>query len=142
MGFTNLYGVELQHYAVEKAKSITTGIQIIQGSGFDLPFKDDYFDLVCTNGVLIHIAPDDHRAFMSEIVRCSRRFVMGFEYHAPELTQISNRGHDGFLWKTDFAKRYSSFFPEITTVYERIYPYLSNQEAGNQDSVFVLEKRA
>jgi pseudaminic acid biosynthesis-associated methylase len=141
MGFTQLYGIELQLYAVEKSKSITTGIQIIQGSGFDLPFKDGFFDLVCTNGVLIHIAPDDHHAFMSEIVRCSRRFVMGYEYHAPELTKISYRGHDGFLWKTDFAKRYTSLFPELTAVYERVYPYIHQQESGNQDSVFVLEKR-
>ncbi len=141
MGFTNLYGVELQQYAVEKAKSITTGIQIIQGSGFDLPFKDGFFDLVCTNGVLIHIAPEHHQSFMAEIVRCSRKFVMGYEYHAPELTQISYRGHDGFLWKTDFAKRYMSLFPELTLVYERIYPYIHVKESGNQDSVFVLEKR-
>ena len=142
MGFTNLYGVELQHYAVEKAKSITTGIQIIQGSGFDLPFKDGFFDLVCTNGVLIHIAPENHHAFMSEMVRCSRRFIMGFEYNASEITKIPYRGHNGFLWKADFASIYSAAFSQLSKMYERVYPYLSGQEAGNQDSVFVLEKRA
>lgn len=141
MGFTNLYGVELQQYAVEKAKSMTTGIQIIQGSGFDLPFKDGFFDLVCTNGVLIHIAPEDHAAFMGEIIRCSRRLVMGFEYNASMTTRISYRGHEGYLWKADFASIYTSLFPQLRKVYERIYPYLSDQEAGNQDSVFVLEKR-
>ena len=57
MGFTSLYGVELQQYAVEKAKMATRNINIIQGSGFDLPFKDNFFDLVCTNVVLIHISP-------------------------------------------------------------------------------------
>lgn len=141
MGFTNLYGIELQPYAVEKAKSITTGIQIIQGSGFDLPFKDNYFDLVCTNGVLIHIAPEHHRTIMSEITRCSRSLVMGFEYHAKELTQICYRGHEGFLWKADFAAIYQSHFPELKLVYEKAYPYVNQQEAGNQDSVFVLEKK-
>ncbi len=142
MGFTNLYGVELQQYAVEKAKSMTAGIQIIQGSGFDLPFKDGFFDLVCTNGVLIHIAPQDHAAFMGEIFRCTRRYVMGFEYKAAEVTRIPYRGHDGFLWKADFAGIYTSHFSDLTKVYERIYPYLSDQESGNQDSVFVLQKRA
>jgi pseudaminic acid biosynthesis-associated methylase len=140
MGFTNLYGIELQQYAVEKAKSITKGIQIIQGSGFNLPFKDGFFDLVCTNGVLIHIAPEHHHAFMGEIVRCSRRLVMGYEYHAKELTQIPYRGHDGFLWKADFAAIYQSHFPELKLVHEKTYPYVNRQEAGNQDSVFVLEK--
>src|SRR5437762_205336 len=51
MGFENLYGVELQAYAVEEAKKFNRNINIICGSGFDLPFKDGYFDLVCTNGV-------------------------------------------------------------------------------------------
>src|SRR5687768_14093370 len=50
MGFQNIYGIELQTYAVEKAKEITRNINIIQGSGFDIPFKNNYFDLVCTNG--------------------------------------------------------------------------------------------
>lgn len=49
MGFTNLYGVELQAYAVQRSKEFTEGINIIQGSGFDVPFKDGFFDLVCTN---------------------------------------------------------------------------------------------
>ncbi|HEX6334316.1 MAG TPA: pseudaminic acid biosynthesis-associated methylase, partial [Flavisolibacter sp.] len=50
MGFTNLYGIELQSYAVEKAKSLTSNINIIQGSGFDIPFRDGFFDVVVTNG--------------------------------------------------------------------------------------------
>lgn len=59
MGFRNLYGIELQQYAVEKAKSLTQGINIIQGIGDDIPFKDGYFDMVFTSGVLIHISPDN-----------------------------------------------------------------------------------
>ena len=46
MGFTNLYGIELQSYAVEKAKEQTKDINIIMGSGFDTPFKDGYFDVI------------------------------------------------------------------------------------------------
>ena len=40
MGFTNLYGIELQWYAVEKAKQQSQHINIVQGSAFDIPFKD------------------------------------------------------------------------------------------------------
>src|SRR5687768_9923652 len=32
MGYNNLYGIEIQNYAVEKAKLISKGINIIQGS--------------------------------------------------------------------------------------------------------------
>jgi len=73
IGFKNLYGIELQHYAAEKARKLQTNINIIQGSGFDIPFKDNFFDVVFTHGVLIHIAPDDLLAFTKEIVRCSKK---------------------------------------------------------------------
>ena len=41
MGFTDLYGIELQKYAVEKAKANTEYINIIQDSPFDIPYKDN-----------------------------------------------------------------------------------------------------
>ena len=140
MGFTNLYGVELQHYAVEKAKQITENINIIQGSGFDLPFRDNFFDLVCTNGVLIHIAPKDHRAFMSEVYRCSNKYIMGWEYFSPSITDINYRGNIGFLWKADFARIYRDNFPDLKPVDKKQYPYISEKEKGNIDEIFLLTK--
>ncbi len=140
MGFTNLYGVELQAYAVEKAKQITENINIIQGSGFELPFKDGFFDLVCTNGVLIHIAPKDHQAFMSEVYRCSKKYIMGWEYFAPAVTDINYRGNTGFLWKADFAGLYQENFPGLKVESKKQFPYVSENEKGNTDEIFLLTK--
>ena len=140
MGFTELYGIELQHYAVEKAKKITTNINIIQGSGFDLPFRDNFFDLVCTNGVLIHIAPADHQKFMSEVYRTSKKYIMGWEYFAPEIKDINYRGNPGYLWKADFAKIYQQNFPGLKTVTKKQYPYLTEKDKGNADEIFLLSK--
>ena len=50
MGFNNLYGIELQNYAIELAKSRTRYINIIEGSIFDIPYKDGFFDIVFTTG--------------------------------------------------------------------------------------------
>src|SRR5262249_28075256 len=55
MGFRQLYGIELQTDAVEKAKQRTSGLHIIPGSAYDIPFKDSFFDLVYTSNVLIHL---------------------------------------------------------------------------------------
>jgi pseudaminic acid biosynthesis-associated methylase len=140
MGFNNLYGIELQHYAVEKAKQITENINIIQGSAFDIPFKDNYFDLVCTNGVLIHIAPADHKAFMTEVYRCSSKYIMGWEYYAPQVTDINYRGNTGYLWKADFAQIYQGNFPDLKVVDKKLYPYVSENEKGNSDEIFLLIK--
>jgi pseudaminic acid biosynthesis-associated methylase len=141
-GFTQLYGVELQAYAVEKAKEYTQHINIIQGSGFDLPFKDSFFDVVCTNGVLIHIAPADLPQLMAEMVRCSRRYIWGFEYFAPTTTAISYRGNEGFLWKADFAQLFLDNFPQLRLVKKELYPYVSAPEQGNTDAMYLLEKIA
>jgi pseudaminic acid biosynthesis-associated methylase len=141
MGFTNLYGIELQKYAVEKAKGNTQGINIIQGSGFDLPFKDSYFDLVYTSGVLIHIAPEDLPKFMSEMVRCSRQYIWGFEYHSEETKQLNYRGNQGYMWKTDFANVFQKNFPALKLINKKVYPYILEKEKGNEDSMYLLEKK-
>lgn len=141
MGFTNLYGVELQHYAVERAKENVKNINIIQGSGFDLPFKDNYFDLVYTSGVLIHIAPQDLPKFMAEIVRVSKKLIWGFEYYHPEVKQLSYRGNEGFMWKANYQELYTQYFPELKIVKQKIYPYVSNTESGNEDIMYLLEKK-
>lgn len=138
MGFTNLYGVELQHYAVEKSKEYTKNINIIQGSGFDLPFKDNFFDVVCTNGVLIHIHPNDHKTIMSEMLRCSKTYIMGFEYYAPQLTEVNYRGNDGFLWKGDFAQLFMDNFNNLEEVRRDFYKYRQND---NVDYAYLLKKK-
>jgi pseudaminic acid biosynthesis-associated methylase len=137
MGFKNLYGIELQNYAVEKSKEYTKDINIIQGSGFDIPFKDNYFDLVCTNGVLIHIHPNDYSKIMSEMVRCTNAYIMGFEYYAPEVTEVNYRGNTGFLWKADFAKIFADTFKNLEELKRVFYKYLNDD---NIDFAYLLKK--
>lgn len=139
-GFQNLYGVELQAYAVERAKEYSQHLNLVQGSGFDLPFKDNFFDMVCTNGVLIHIAPADLPGIMAEMVRCSRRYIWGFEYYAPTTTAVPYRGNEGFLWKADYAQLFLDQFPELRLVKQELYPYVKAAELGNQDVMYLLEK--
>jgi pseudaminic acid biosynthesis-associated methylase len=140
MGFKNLFGIELQEYAAEKAKEFTKNINIVQGSGFDIPYKDNFFDVVCTNGVLIHIAPDDLPKIMSEIVRCSKKYIWGFEYYADDLTNINYRGNEGFLWKADYASLFIKHFPKLKMIKKEMVPYISSSEKGNVDCMYLLEK--
>ena len=59
MGFTNLFGIDINRKSIEIAKKTRKNIDIIEGSALDIPFKDSFFDLVFTSGVLIHIAPEN-----------------------------------------------------------------------------------
>ncbi len=139
MGFENIYGVELQQYAVEEAKKLTKNINIITGSGFDLPFKDNFFDLVCTNGVLIHISPTDLPKIMAEMYRCTNKYIWGFEYYADTVTEINYRGHTNYLWKADYAQLFMNQFPDLKLVKKEMYPYVENP--SNVDYMYLLEKQ-
>jgi pseudaminic acid biosynthesis-associated methylase len=140
IGFEQLYGIEIQKYAVQRAKEFTQNINIIFGSGFDVPFKDNYFDVVCTNGVLIHIAPDDLPKLMAEMVRTSKKYIWGFEYYADNITNINYRGNEGFLWKADYANIFLNNFPNLRLVKKEIYSFVNDKEKGNKDCMYLLEK--
>ncbi|MFH1422048.1 MAG: pseudaminic acid biosynthesis-associated methylase [Planctomycetota bacterium] len=138
IGFTNLYGIDVQRYAVELSKTRTKNINIIQGSAFDVPFKDNFFDMVFTSGLLIHINPKDVSSMLKEVYRCSKKYIWGIEYYAPEYTEINYRGHNDLLWKCDFAKLYLEIFNDLELVKEERISYKTND---NLDTVFLLRKK-
>ncbi|HEX9780164.1 MAG TPA: pseudaminic acid biosynthesis-associated methylase [bacterium] len=137
-GFTRLYGIELQAYAVARARSRLPGVTLIQGSATGLPFRDGSFDLVFTSGVLIHLAPADLATAMREIHRCSRRGILGLEYFAPELTGVPYRGRANLLWKADYAALYRAACPDLELVREERLPYRTEPL---EDAMFLLRKR-
>lgn len=136
-GFANLYGIDIQSDAVEKAKKLKN-IHIVKGSAFDLPFKDNYFDLVFTTGVLIHISPRDIKRVMKEIYRVSKKYIWGFEYFSEEYQTIDYRGHKNRLWKGNFSKLYLKNFPDLELVKERFFTYSNNKD--KVDVMFLLKK--
>ena len=138
MGFESLYGIELQEYAIELAKSRTSRINIIKGSAFDIPFKDGFFDLVFSTRVLIHVAPADIDKALCEIYRCTGKYIWGLEYFADSYAQVNYRDNADLLWKADFAKMYLDKFSDLHLIKEKKTRYLND---NNVDSMFLLEKR-
>ena len=138
MGYLDLWGIELQDYAVEVARKRTGGLNIVKGTAFDIPFKNDFFDLVFTSGVLIHISPDDIDKVLDEIYRCTSKYIWGFEYYNPDEYQtITYRGNDNLLWKTDFSKLFLNRFQDLKLVHKKIIKYTNND---NSDVMYLLEK--
>lgn len=137
MGFTNLTGVEINEYAVKRAKELHPDIEFIAGSGFELPFDDASFDFVYTSGVLIHISPDDIGKIMSEMHRVTRKYVWGFEYYAPTYTEVTYRGNSNLLWKTDFGNLFATSFRDLSMRMEKKYPMT---DGANTSQMYLLEK--
>jgi pseudaminic acid biosynthesis-associated methylase len=137
MGYRNLYGIEINVDAIDSAQKNTKGLNIVEGSAFDIPFKDSYFDMVFTSGVLIHISPDTLEGALREIYRTTKKYIWGFEYFAETYTTINYRGNDDRLWKGNFSKLYLDMFPDLKLVKEERFKYVAD---NNCDTMFLLEK--
>jgi len=133
------YGIEISQYAIEKSKYIVKqkGIKIIQASALDIPFKDAYFDLVFTSGVLIHISPNSINGALDEIYRCSRKYIWGLEYYSDGYVEVNYRGCNDLLWKANFLNLYLNRFPGLRLVKEMKYHYLQDKKLVDQ--VFLLK---
>jgi len=138
MGFKNLSGIELNAYAIEKANKLHPNLRIIQGSAFDLPFKDREFDFVYTSGVLIHIAPKDLPEVLDEIYRISNRYIWCYEYAAHESVEVKYRDRQELFWKQDFLKAYLDRFSDLRVVKSEEIPVLNST---NFTQMFLLEKK-
>jgi pseudaminic acid biosynthesis-associated methylase len=116
LGVAELYGIEPQLYAVERARWRGPQFGVLQGTAFDLPFKDGWFDLAFTSGVLIHISPETVGAALDEIYRVSNKWIVAIEYDDTKETEINYRGHAGALWKRDHGALWMSRFPDLREV--------------------------
>jgi pseudaminic acid biosynthesis-associated methylase len=139
MGFRNLFGIEIQTYALDRARERLKWSRLKEASAFAIPFPDREFDVVFTSGVLIHIAPSDLTRALGEIYRCSGRFIWGFEYFAEAPTSVDYRGHNELLWKMNYPELYLRQFPDLELVKSKMLPYLQN---GNVDCMFLLQKKS
>jgi pseudaminic acid biosynthesis-associated methylase len=137
MGYRELYGIEIQKYALEQARNNLPEVHFAEASAFEIPYPDNYFDVVFTSGVLIHIAPGDLPRALDEIYRCAGQYIWGFEYYSPQTVEVKYRGNEGLLWKMDYAKFYLDRFSDLSLVRREDVSYLEN---SNVDSMFLLHK--
>lgn len=136
LGFTELYGIEINRKALGIARQ-HTHLNVLYASAFDIPFRDGFFDVVYTSGVLIHIHPHDLPRAFAEMRRVTRRYIWGFEYFAETLEAIPYRGHNDRMWKGNYAQQQQKAHPDLKLVKEKKVPYLAD---ANRDQMYLLEK--
>jgi len=71
---------------------------------------DKKFDLVFTNGVLIHVNPDDLLESMGRMFEMSSRYILIGEYFNRTPVMIEYRGENDKLFKRDFGKLFIEIF--------------------------------
>lgn len=108
-----LFAVDINPQAVREIRKNFPDINVLCLPARQLCFRDAYFDLVFTAGVLIHQPESTLPLVMSEIVRCSRKYVLCLEYYALETVEIPYREQTGALFKRDYGTLYQNLFPEL-----------------------------
>lgn len=93
-----LTGLDFSPTQLELARQAFTGddhVALVHGSGIQLPFADNSFDLVFTSAVILHNPPEQADAMRQEILRVARRWCL----HNEDTDTTYNRyGYDTGAW--------------------------------------------
>ncbi len=130
-------GIDPNRYAVDMAKQ-NEDIDALEGNVFNLPFKDRFFDLSFTAGVLIHISLQDLPKALAEIYRVSNRYILAIEYFDLQETEIPYRDHTNLLWKRNFKQHYLTQFPDLSLVREG---YWDDQHGFDRSHWWLFERK-
>lgn len=93
-----MVGLDFSPSQLGRAKGYLDGvdrIDLVLGSGLDLPFPDGSFDLVLTSAVILHNPPPAAERIRREVLRVTRRFTA----HNEDTNVTYNRyGYDTAAW--------------------------------------------
>jgi spore coat polysaccharide biosynthesis protein SpsF len=132
-----VYGVDVSHPALRRIRERLPTVNAVSAAARSLPFRDSLFELVFTAGVLIHQPDSTLPLVMSEIVRVSRRLVLGVEYQSSEQVEIAYHGESGALFKRDYGRLYRDLFPELRPVDEG---FLARSDGWDDVTWWLFEK--
>lgn len=109
----SLSAVEINDKAAEQARKNVPNIDLYQTSILDFEPGESQWDLVFTKGVLIHINPDRLDDVYDIAYACAKRYILIAEYYNPSPVAVEYRGHQGKLFKRDFAGEIMDKFSDL-----------------------------
>jgi pseudaminic acid biosynthesis-associated methylase len=135
-----LTGIDINSKALELLKSVR-GVEVMHKSILDFSPGGRKWEFVFTKTVLIHIQPESLPRAYDTMYECSSRFVCLVEYYNPTPVEVTYRGHQGKLFKRDFAGELAERHKDLRLVdYGFVY---RRDPVFSQDDVnwFLFEKR-
>lgn len=132
--------VEINEKAVRELKNnIGEDSKIYHQSIID--FELDYQrDFVLIKGVLIHINPDLLQKVYNILYESSRKYICIVEYYNPVPVSIPYRGHEGFLFKRDFAGEIMDLYPSLKLIDYGFVYHRDNNFKQDDATWFLLSK--
>ncbi len=130
----NVYGMDINAKALAIARKRLPDAHFFRGPIKDIPYKDRMFDMTISAGVLIHQPEESLRAVISELARCSRKYVVLSEYHDTETVEVTYRGERDALFRRDYGKIFLQNAPGFTLVKEGFH----GKDEGWDDETFYV----
>ncbi|QKJ24481.1 pseudaminic acid biosynthesis-associated methylase [Poseidonibacter lekithochrous] len=122
--------------SLEKLNFLNT---IHNESIFDFECKEKR-DLVFTKVVLIHINPEYLDAVYKKLYETSSKYILVAEYYNPTPVEVNYRGHEGKLFKRDFAGELLDKYEDLRLVDYGFAYHRDNNFHQDDISWFLLEK--
>lgn len=135
--------IEINHKAATKLKEDTffSGeIEVFETSILEYQ-SEKVYDLALISGVLIHINPDELQHVYEKLYRSSKKYICISEYYNPTPVEIPYRGHEGKLFKRDFAGEFLDKYPDCRLVDYGFQYHRDSYFPGDDSTWFLMEKR-
>jgi pseudaminic acid biosynthesis-associated methylase len=135
----NLSAIEINQFAVEQLQTMGN-IKVYHQSILDF-IPDATSDLAFIKGVLIHLNPEVLQSVYEKLYKSSNRFVCVIEYYNPTPVELPYRGHEGKLFKRDFAGELMDKYPDLKLVDYGFCYYRDPVFLQDDLTWFLMEKR-
>jgi pseudaminic acid biosynthesis-associated methylase len=96
-----LSAIEINHDACQRLRELEY-VTVHEQSLLEFKLQQTY-DFALIKGVLIHINPESLATAYQQLYDASSRYICVAEYYNPTPVEVNYRGHEGRLFKRDFA---------------------------------------
>lgn len=133
-----LTAVEINTNAAAELRKLEN-VELFEGSILDYN-SDKKFDLTLVKTVLIHINPEYLAQVYQTLFDASRKYICIAEYYNPTPTEVNYRGHEGKLFKRDFAGEMLDIFEDLKLISYGFRYHRDNNFPQDDINWFLLEK--
>ncbi len=132
--------IDVNGQALDYVKDKYDPDQIFHGGIIDCNFKKSSFDLVFTQGVLIHINPEQLLPTMNKMFELSSKYILIGEYFNRTPTSITYQGEEDRLFKRDFGKLFIENFDVTLLDYGFLWGHIYDLAGHDDITWWMFEK--
>lgn len=135
---TKLSAIEINAESAEQARQLGIAeVETASALGYQTA---ETYDLSMICGVLIHMAPEVLPEIYDLLHRTSRRLILLLEYYNPTPVEVNYRGHEGRLFKRDFAGDMLDRYADLKLVDYGFFYHRDPIARSDDGTFFLLEK--